>query len=283
MNRPLPTLGLAVAAVVLPARAAWAEGPTTTQCLAASDASLKAATEHRFRDERAQLLTCAAPSCPAVVRKECLSQVDEVNARIPTVIFFAKDASGKDLGAVRVTMDGDLLAERLEGTALSVDPGEHTFAFETAGQAPITMTFLFQQAQKDRHEQIAFHPVSDPAASPPAAPDRPGLGTQKIVALAAGGAGIVGLGIGAAFGAVALSEKSDAQSICPGAACPTPSGVTKWSNATTSANISTVALVVGAVGVGAGVVLWLTAPHAGATPGAQLGLGPGSLQLRGTW
>jgi hypothetical protein len=51
-----------------------------------------------------------------------LRRVDEINAAIPTVIFEAKDGAGGDLSAVRVTMDGEVLAERLEGTALSINP-----------------------------------------------------------------------------------------------------------------------------------------------------------------
>src|SRR5580700_7074280 len=105
---------IAISASLLVAAApAQAADPTTADCLAASDASLSSGNQHKLRAERSQLLTCAAASCPSDVRRECGSRVDEVNKQIPTIIFAAKDASGADLSAVKVTMDDEVLAERL--------------------------------------------------------------------------------------------------------------------------------------------------------------------------
>ena len=272
-----------------PGRAA---DPTTADCLAASDASLKAGNQHRLRAERAQLLVCAVATCPADIRKECVSRVDEVNQQIPTIIFAAKDAAGNDLSAVKVTMDGEVLSERLEGTALSIDPGQHTFTFETAGQPPLTKAFLIQEAQKDRREVVTFGggeaaPVplpATPTAAQPAEqpPQRHGLGGQKIAALVVGGVGVVGLAVGGIFGAMAMSKQSEAQSVCPNQ-CATADGVTKWSDTASAGNVSTIAFIVGGVAVAGAAVLWLTAPIAGGGGSTQVGIGPGGLQMRGTW
>src|SRR5579863_741315 len=113
---------------------AQAADPTTADCLSASEASLKLRGEHRLREARGQLLVCAAASCPEDVRNECVRRIDPVNAAIPTIIFEAKDAAGNDMTAVRVTMDGQPIADRLEGSAISIDPGTHTFRFEAAGR-----------------------------------------------------------------------------------------------------------------------------------------------------
>jgi hypothetical protein len=130
--------GALAASAVLWSPQLRAANPTTADCLTASEASLESGNEHHLRGERNQLLVCAAASCPADIRKECVRRVDEVNAAIPTITFEAKDGSGADVSAVKVTMDSEVLAERLEGTALSIDPGEHTFTFETAGQPAVT-------------------------------------------------------------------------------------------------------------------------------------------------
>jgi hypothetical protein len=122
--------------------------------LGGSEASLKAGNEHRLRAERAQLLVCADSSCPADIRKECVRRVDDVNAAIPTILFEVKDGGGNTLSAVRVSMDGEVIAERIEGVALSIDPGDHAFTFEAAGQAPITKHFLIEEMQKGRRESI---------------------------------------------------------------------------------------------------------------------------------
>jgi hypothetical protein len=271
MRRSLETTLAAVVVLVgSPARAA-----TTAECLAASEASLKAETEHKLRDERARLLVCASPTCPAAIRKECVSRVDAVNAQIPTIVFGAKDGTGTDLVNVKVSVDGEPLTDKLDGVALAVDPGQHTFVFEAAGHTRITKSFLVQQSQKDRHEVVVFDPVSTPAA----APADPGLGAQRIAAIAAGVVGVAGLGLGAVFGGLALSEKSTAQAACPGSTCATSAGSDDWSRAKTSGTVSTVGFIVGGVGVAAGAVLWLTAPRSA----VEVGLGPGALRLQGSF
>jgi hypothetical protein len=300
MNRSLAWM--VAASLVIAHETAHAADPTTADCLAASDASLKAGNEHKLRAERGQLLVCAAASCPADIRKDCMSRVEEVNPQIPTIAFAAKDATGADLSAVTVTMDGEVLTERLEGTALSIDPGEHKFTFETAGRAPVSMSLVIQQGQKDRRELVTFGaPTSlavavpppqatvaePPALTPAGGAVSQGLGTQKILAIVAGGIGLAGLGVGTGFGIVALSKKSSAQGICPTAECPTPAGVNDWSSAVSAGNVSTVGFVLGGVGIAGAAVLWFTAPRStGASAGAasaRVGLGPGGISLKGTW
>jgi hypothetical protein len=292
-NNPLLCTTIFTATIALAEDLALAADPTTADCLSANEASLKLGNEHKLRSERSQLLVCAASTCPADIRKECLSRVDEVNAQIPTIVFSAKDAGGADLGAVKVTMDNEFLAERLEGTALSVDPGERTFTFETAGQSPVTKKLFIMQGQKDRREFVVFATpqtatgptMATASTGSPGSEARlesgGGMGTQKVLALVAGGVGIVGLGIGTAFGLTAMSQKNSAQSACPNA-CATQDGVNKWSSAGASARIADIGLLVGGLGLLGGAVLWFTAPSV-SPPGATLGLGPGVLQLKGTW
>jgi hypothetical protein len=286
-------VALVASAILWSARVLGAD-PTTADCLAASESSLKSGNEHKLRAERSQLLVCAAASCPADIRRECVRRVDEVNAAIPTIIFEAKDGTGGDLSAVKVTIDGEVLAERLEGSAISIDPGEHTFVFETAGQSPVTKQFVIQEAQKDRREAIRFVTPATPLVSPqPAQPlasrspaflppgeTSQGLGAQKIFGIVAAGVGVVGLALGSAFGVMAMSDKSDAQSVCPRDPCGTQNGVSKWSDAGSAGNVSTALFVVGGIGLAAGAVLWFSAPSSGST---HVGFGPGGARVKGTW
>lgn len=269
----------AVLAVALAAGAAHADDPTTADCLGASENSLKLGNEQKLRAERAQLLVCAAATCPADIRKECLRHVDEVNAQIPTIIFAVKDTAGNDLSAVKVTMDGEVLAERLQGVGLSMDPGEHTFTFEAPGQGVVTKKLIIAAGQKDRREQINFGAATTTTTTDvPVSPSSGGLGTQKKIALVTGGLGIVGVGLGTVFGLIAMGKKSDAQNECPNQ-CTTPDGVSKWNDAATAGNVSTVAFIVGGVALAGAAVLWFTAPR-GKT---QVGLGPQGVQVKGVW
>jgi hypothetical protein len=303
MNRCLTgVVATLLASLAAPESTALAADPTTADCLAASEARISAGNQHKLRAERGFLLLCAAPSCPAEIREECSSRMEQVNAQIPTVIFQAKDAAGGDVVAVKVSMDGEVLAQRLEGTALSTDPGKHTFTFEAAGLPPVTKTLVMLTSQKLRREQIflgappspspavpapttAPPPVQGDGATSPAQGDAtpPGLGTQKALALVAAGIGIVGIGVGVGFGAVAISDKSAAQSACPNGLCPTQAAADQWSTAGSAGNVSTIAFVVGGVGLAGAAALWLTAPAGRPQSTAQVGFGLGSLQVRGTW
>jgi tetratricopeptide (TPR) repeat protein len=171
-----------------------------------------------------------------------------------------------------------------------------------AKNRPVVEGLIAEMEQSLAAEAAAAKPQADPrdhavdSVSPaPAAPAEPStapvvpagdgrrLGKQQILAIASAGVGVVGLGVGVALGAVALSQKGAAETACPASACPTQDGVAKWSTAAATGNASTVALVIGGVGIAGAAVLWFTAPRVTTGPNAQVGLGPGTLQLRGTW
>jgi hypothetical protein len=287
------SFGVVVCGFAWLGRSAEAAGPTTADCLVASDASLRSESEHQLRAERSQLLVCAASSCPADIRRECIGRVEEVNAAIPTMIFEAKDADGNDVSAVRVTMDGEELTQRLEGLALPVDPGTHSFTFEAPGQPVIHRQFIVREGQKDRREPVAFAATRPlPATQAPGAVQAPaatfvpadgqgGVSAQAVVGIVVVGVGVVGLGAGTVFGVLARSKRDDAQKVCPGQ-CADQSGVSMWADAKTTGNLSTAAYIAGGAAVLLGSVLWLTAGH-GSGAHTQVGVGIGGVDVRGQW
>ena len=56
--------------------------------------------------------------------------------------------------------------------------------------------------------------------------------------------------------------------------------VTAGEDAYSAGTVSTVGMVIGALGLAGGVALWVTAPKAAAT---EVAVGPGSLQVKGAW
>lgn len=91
----------------------------------------------------------------------------------------------------------------------------------------------------------------------------------------AGGAGVVGLGLGTYLGVRTLSTKDERDEICPDEQCPTQEGKNLDDEARTLAAWSTVGFAVGVVGIGAAAVLWLTEPPAKRSArGARLLLAP---------
>jgi len=66
------------------AKATFSRGSTASSVSSATEVAVKLGNEHKLRAERSQLLVCAAPSCPADIRKDCSNRVEQVNAQIPS-------------------------------------------------------------------------------------------------------------------------------------------------------------------------------------------------------
>jgi hypothetical protein len=270
---------------------AWAADPTLSDCIEANERAIKLRSENKLTRARAEWLVCAAEACAAEIRTACMSHVADVNKAMPTIVFEAKDAAGKDLASVSVTMDGQPLAARLEGTALSIDPGEHAFRFEVAGTPPVQKTFVIAEGVKERHETIVIGTATAPAApaaspaqatthergtpsrvapsiaadasAPPAVADSAQRdGSWRTVGLIAGATGIVGLAVGSAAGLVASSKWSSARSACgsPTSCANHDEALAERDSATTAATISTVTFVAGGVALAAGAALFILAP-----------------------
>lgn len=263
---------VAVAVVGLAARTANAAQTKGASCTLASDQSIKLRADKKLRAARDQAQLCAAASCSAKVRKACQKRVADLAAAIPTIVFLVKNSAGHDVSDVTVSLDGESLADHLDGTALSVDPGQHTFTFETAGMPPYDQSFLIVEGQKDRHETITL-PAPAPASPPPppvAAPvgtadEAPTHGSpMKAVALGLGGAGLATLVVGAVAGAVADSKWHDSESECGTTTqCPNHGqSVADHNTASSLAAVSTVTLIAGGAALAAGVTLFFVAPKA---------------------
>ncbi|HEX6272859.1 MAG TPA: hypothetical protein VFZ53_07465, partial [Polyangiaceae bacterium] len=99
-----------------------------------------------------------------------------------------------------------------------------------------------------------------------------------------GGAGVVGLGIGTAFGLSAISQNSESNDAgCKQNECTTEAAQIR-KDAQAAGNVSTVAFIAGGALLAAGVVVYLTAPSSSEKPGAaRLVLGPGSVAVRGSF
>lgn len=282
-TRRIVTIPLIAAAVSLFAPTAHAADPTMADCLSASNTSIKLRRDHSLREARQQLLECAARTCPSDISAECEHRLVAVNAAIPTLVFEVKDAVGNDLPAVSVMMDGKPLTDRLEGTAISLDPGAHSFHFETAGQTPVDKMFVLHEGEKDRRERIVFG-VASPVSAPPggvqsthsgtnanssvptgessvpsSAASGGGMSTLRTLGLVSGGVGLVGLGVGAVFGVLAGSASSSQQSDCPSPSnCPNHAqALADHSTFTTDSSIEIAGFVAGGVLVAAGVVMFI--------------------------
>ena len=284
---------------------------TKDQCIDANTRAQHLRTDGKLAESRELLRRCSDPACPAIIRSDCTKRIDELQTVQPTIAFDVKDAAGAPVTAVKVTVDGKVLAEKLDGTALPVDPGQHDFTFEAQGKPAVTRTLVVIEGVKARREIVVLgSAASTPPAAAPPAPAAPlvtekdpfaheapavatdggaGMGTQKVLGLVAGGVGVAGVALGSVFGFMTISAKNKQVQDCGGPCSPADhaQGATDHSNALTDGTISTVAFVAGGALLVGGAVLFFTAPASSRQPTTGLvvapsvGPGGGGVLLRG--
>jgi hypothetical protein len=122
-------------------------------------------------------------------------------------------------------------------------------------------------------------------------PPEPAGSSRRMLGLTIGGVGVAGIATGAVFGVIALNKRNEIQSACGGnmGSCAAPAGsldLDRQSEKTT-ATVSTVAFIGGAVALVGGGLLYFTAPSATKTGqlrvGPQVGKKDASLTVMGAW
>jgi len=158
-------------------------------CIAANEKATKMHQAGKLVEERAALALCAASSCPKPVRSSCQVRLVDINRAIPSIVFAARDGAGHDVSAVKVTVDGSQYADHLDGSGIVLNPGDHEFRFEIAGQAPVVKHFTLLRGEQDRRENLflgASTPVDSASASFAGLAVPVGSGTLVIKATAPG-------------------------------------------------------------------------------------------------
>ncbi len=300
-------LALGVATVAV---AGSSHAQTDDACIAASEKALTLRKAGKLLDERKELSTCAASSCPDVVKASCQQRLGELNQSLPSIVFDIKDAAGRDLANVRLGVDGAPYTDKLGGAAIALDPGDHEFRFEVVDQTPVVRHFVLREGEKNRREPIVIGsavaaatppPSPRPTATPPppttpppattappatpptAQPEASGGSSQKTIGIVVGVAGLGGIVLGSAFGAIASSKWSSSHSECPAPGCAQHAqAVADHDSASSAATVSTIGFVAGGVALAAGAILFFTAPSSNTATGSSVGVrvapsvGPGS-------
>ncbi|MBW2456322.1 MAG: hypothetical protein JRI68_17515 [Deltaproteobacteria bacterium] len=287
--RPV-VMALAASLVLVPTNVYCgdADDPETTHskqaCATAFEQAQTFRTESKLIAARRELAVCAEATCPEFVSTKCLTWLEEVGAQIPSVVISVTGADGSDTTAVRVRLDGELVAENLDGKPLEIDPGQHAFVFEHGGLPPVELAVLAKQGEKSRIVEVSF--AQGGASTPDPVGDDGAPGWAMPVMFVGFGLGAVGLGLGAITGGMAASKSSDLEESCPNDQCPRSSTEEDLDAALTLADVSTVGFIVGGVCAAVGVVGLVFAVGGSGTEGdAALRLeptvGPGGLGLRG--
>jgi len=223
----------------------------------------------------------------AVQKRARADAESELAALTPKIPSITVQITGATLAEVSVQIDGAPIAQELLGEARPVNPGPHKVEGLRNSEQAVLELSLAESEHKPAvlvfHTPVAAAPLAaqTTAAPPPESDSHPGLGRQRTLALIAGGVGVVGIGVGTVFGFKSKSDHDEAEKYCTGSQCSDPRGVSAGNDAHAAGNVSTVAMIVGGVGLAGAAVLWFTAPHASASTSARLGVGVGTLQVRG--
>lgn len=267
-----------------PTSVASAQEPDDVQaCVTSYEQAQVARNSGSLLKAQENLKVCVKDSCPDFVKVDCGQWLSELKREVPSVVFSAIDSAGNELTKVRVTLDGVVLSESLDGLAIDVDPGRHDVVFEYDGKK-VSKEIIVRQGEKNRVFRAEFvtnvdsdaDGVNDdtdlcpdtpgalgedgcPSKTPAAPATPPSSGSSALPAYVLWGVGGVGLATFGVFGILGEMAKTDAVDQCKSASPPCDKATKdRLVDGVDQKNlIANIGLGVGVTGALAGTVLFL--------------------------
>jgi hypothetical protein len=130
------------------------------QCVDAHRHSQELRRDNALLEARAEALQCARSECPGVIKRECGTYLEDLEAQIPSVTFSVTDA-GATAKAARVFLDDAPVADWQSGAPVPVNPGPHRFRFELPPNAPVAKEVILSAGNRFRHVEASFNPPTN--------------------------------------------------------------------------------------------------------------------------
>ena len=197
------------------ARAEDAEitNPATAACVRAYEQAQEERQSGKLLEAREHLQACARDACPGFIRSDCTAWGHELEAEVASVVFSARSA-GRDLTEVRVSSGPRVLASRIDGQAIELDPGEYDFRFTAPGMQPVTRHVQLSRAER-KLQSVEFVPLPKTPSAGEGAPLPPPLEPRSALLPAVfGGVAVLGLAGFGVFGAQGHSAESRLETTC---------------------------------------------------------------------
>jgi hypothetical protein len=144
----LPIVVAALLADAGDAHAAAAGPHDRRSCVVVYKAAEKLASSSHLRRAKELMLACAKPACGVPLRRSCLLRAAQLQEDIPTIVPVVTDDPAPK--GVQVSMDGELLTSRIDGSAVPIDPGTHEFSFSDAEGVIGSQKVVILQGQRNR-------------------------------------------------------------------------------------------------------------------------------------
>ncbi|HEX7667904.1 MAG TPA: hypothetical protein VF407_25430 [Polyangiaceae bacterium] len=172
----------------------------TEQCIADADTAQRARRQGHLAEAEKAAISCAQSACPGPIATDCKTWLAEIEAARPSIVVRAT-VDGADTTDVVVTIDDKVAAPSLDGRAITIDPGEHTFRFDHVGTPSLTQHVLVAEGERARTIEVAFSSAHDEWHVP-------------VVTWILGGVGVAAAGTGAGFWIVGRNERSSLYASC---------------------------------------------------------------------
>lgn len=231
--------------------------------------------EHRLVDAKKDLSECKA-ICPSVLAGDCEKWSVALEKATPTIVVVARDAHGQALHDVRVDVDGQRFAERIDEQPRPIDPGTHTFRFEMPSlHFERVVNLRIEEGEKGRSIVVIVPVATEPPPVPVLPPAPNTLPSPRrappppLLSYVFGGVGLGALAVGSTLVIDGEVRRLELASTCGQTAekCAHPEVQairTLWT-------IGGVTLGAAAVSLGVATGLFLSA-RASATPKRRQGL-----------
>jgi len=266
-----------VAVALCPARASADEREV---CVQAADQAQQLRDEGKYRKAREQMLVCSRDVCPSAVKRDCAQWLTELDASAPSIIVGAREGT-QDITTVKLYVDGVLVAEKLDGKPVVVDPGEHTFRYEKVGGPSKEEKLVIRVGEKNRLVNVTFDKSSGGSSggsssggsssggsssggssSGGSSGGDGGGGGVPILTFVLGGVGVVGLAGFATFGILGKGDVDDMKKPLAEGGCAPSCSDDRVDSAKRKLLIADISLGVGVAGIAGAVVVYLLRPKA---------------------
>lgn len=249
--------------VVLAAETAEAAPPKREQCVQAYEDTQVAMRRSRLLDARQSLQVCLDQACPAMLRSDCAGWLKEVEARTPSVVIELVAAEGVPVKEAKLFVDGKPRDQGIDGKAMEVDPGNHTFKIEAPDSLPASVDILAREGEKLRVVRVELQSTKKPAPTklpPNQTPDPHPINNgdlQRPIPWTVYAAAGIGVAAAAGFTVFAISGSSGKSDLEP---CKPECSADEIGSVRTKFLVADVFLGVSVVALAAATYLFLTRP-----------------------
>jgi hypothetical protein len=170
----------------------------------------------KLLESRTELRLCAAEACPALLQRDCVGWLEQVDKQIPSITFRIT-VDGQSHADVEVFVDGARSLEPANGRAVELNPGRHQLRVELPGVAAFEEEVVLSEGERYRMIEVSLSPPPAPAPSPPPEPEmhRP----VPLMSYVLGGLAVAGAVSGGIWATSSVSLRRELEDSCaPG--CP---------------------------------------------------------------